>query len=309
MVDKPDVRAVWANNGEKTNPGESKLDLGWVAEIPTHQNFNWLQNRISAFQAHVNERGIPDWDANTSYLDGAFVRFEGQLWISNLTENLNRNPNEWPGYWEKYADHVANQVVASISTDVGLTGDGSSVSPLTMDVPSLTVNDSATLSAQDSLIYFDEAQQLHKSIKLENLTVYFEQTIGGNTGGQLLGAVDIDAPTSNSGYNFVIPIEVPTDGTYLTIFVSLVENGFQTTDSGNSLVTINLDSTLILERTGTPWQFISGEDDIVILATAINLDTSILHQLETAGSYVLTTYVKPRYGRPVTGSIQVYSNG
>ena len=124
MTDKPDVRSVWAETGEKTHPGFQKVSDGWVAEIPTYQNFNWLQHRQSAFQAHVNERGIPAWDDLTTYLLGAVVLHLDEVWRSTVPDNLGVEPGQG-GDWITYSDYVTQNYVPSIATSEGVKGDGS----------------------------------------------------------------------------------------------------------------------------------------------------------------------------------------
>lgn len=100
-VTKPDVRVPWADTGAKTDPGVAKNTLGWIAEIPTHQNFNWLLNKHGAFCAHANENGIPQWDSATDYPVGALVRgSDGNLYHSLQTPNTNQNPVSVPAFWQ-----------------------------------------------------------------------------------------------------------------------------------------------------------------------------------------------------------------
>lgn len=59
---------IWADGGDKIKPSDDKIQTGWLPEIPTRQNFNWLDNRQDQFNAHVNQHGIPVWDIYTPYL-------------------------------------------------------------------------------------------------------------------------------------------------------------------------------------------------------------------------------------------------
>ena len=59
---------IWAALGDVETPTDAKMETGWVAEVPKAQVENWVQNRQDAFNAHVNERGIAEWDATTDYL-------------------------------------------------------------------------------------------------------------------------------------------------------------------------------------------------------------------------------------------------
>ena len=59
---------IWASLGDVETPTDVKMETGWVAEVPKAQVENWVQNRQDAFNAHVNERGIAEWDATTDYI-------------------------------------------------------------------------------------------------------------------------------------------------------------------------------------------------------------------------------------------------
>lgn len=67
---KPLIQKLWASGGAVVQPSDTKIETGWTAEVPPHQWENWIQNRQDQYLAHINERGIPEWDGNTDYLAG-----------------------------------------------------------------------------------------------------------------------------------------------------------------------------------------------------------------------------------------------
>lgn len=68
LISKPtDVSKIWADTGDKSEPDDAKKSLGWVEEIPTYQDFNWLFNKIDQMGAHCNQLGVPVWDSETEY--------------------------------------------------------------------------------------------------------------------------------------------------------------------------------------------------------------------------------------------------
>ena len=67
LITKPDFTYVWASGGAVVAPNDAKKQQGWVAEAPPFQYDNWLQNRQDQMLAHINQRGIPAWDALTNY--------------------------------------------------------------------------------------------------------------------------------------------------------------------------------------------------------------------------------------------------
>ena len=61
---------IWASQGTVEVPEDTKINSGWTLEVPKFQVENWVQNRSDQFAAHVNERGIPEWDDTTDYIAG-----------------------------------------------------------------------------------------------------------------------------------------------------------------------------------------------------------------------------------------------
>lgn len=96
-----DINYVWASAGDKIKPTLQKVQLGWVQEIPTLQNFNWLDSRQDQYIAYINQHGIPEWDADTSYYTGrSYVQdtVDGTVWRA-LTDNTNKNPTTNASDW------------------------------------------------------------------------------------------------------------------------------------------------------------------------------------------------------------------
>jgi len=58
---------IWASGGAIVEPSDVKKQTGWTPEVPPHQWENWIQNRQDKYLAHINQRGIPEWDGNTEY--------------------------------------------------------------------------------------------------------------------------------------------------------------------------------------------------------------------------------------------------
>src|SRR5690554_5601112 len=101
LVDKPDVNKVWAVGGAIVEPPDSKKQLGWVAEVPPFQFENWIQNRQDLFNAHVNQRGIVEWDGETEYEAGrSYVQdpVDGTIYRCTVS-NTNNIPSSSPGFW------------------------------------------------------------------------------------------------------------------------------------------------------------------------------------------------------------------
>ena len=101
MPAKPDLEFLWAETGATSVPSDSKIQAGWIAEIPTHQMENWIQNRQDTFLAHINEEGIPVWDAVTTYEIGNIAKgSDDSLYVALTGTNQNNNPVSSPADWE-----------------------------------------------------------------------------------------------------------------------------------------------------------------------------------------------------------------
>lgn len=77
LISKPDYTYIWASGGSLVAPSDTKKQVGWTAEVPPFQWENWIQNRQDQFIAHINQRGIPQWDGLTEYEAGGLSYVQG----------------------------------------------------------------------------------------------------------------------------------------------------------------------------------------------------------------------------------------
>lgn len=77
LISKPDYTYIWASGGSSVEPSNTKKQTGWTAEVPPFQWENWIQNRQDQFIAHINQRGIPQWDGQTEYEAGGLSYVQG----------------------------------------------------------------------------------------------------------------------------------------------------------------------------------------------------------------------------------------
>lgn len=97
---KPSIKNVWATSGVKVEPSDAKVNAGWIVERPPHQFQNFLQNRSDQFLKHINEAGIPMWDAVTVYTAGKSYAqgSDGKIYkclVDGFNENPVGNPTKW----------------------------------------------------------------------------------------------------------------------------------------------------------------------------------------------------------------------
>ena len=102
LFSKPQFNNVWANGGTKLSPDVSKISVGWVVEIPPYEFDNWIQNRQDALLAHINQVGVPMWDATVEYQAGkSYIQgtTSGVIYRA-VTTNTNVNPElDIQGNW------------------------------------------------------------------------------------------------------------------------------------------------------------------------------------------------------------------
>lgn len=73
MTTPTGLELVWANAGGASDPGDSKYQLGWIAEIPTFQNFNYVLQALDKAKLSYAEKDIHAWQDNINYQAGARV--------------------------------------------------------------------------------------------------------------------------------------------------------------------------------------------------------------------------------------------
>lgn len=103
---KPNMTRVWAESAPPTNiedpdvttPG--KWAMGWIAETPGFENFNYLQQYFTQSLTYLNEQGIARWDANTTYPIGAYSKGSNNTLYVAKVETTGDDPTSSPTEWE-----------------------------------------------------------------------------------------------------------------------------------------------------------------------------------------------------------------
>lgn len=96
---KPDMSLAWAETGSIVKPATAKIQSGWISEKPPFENENWEQNRMDVYAQHLDERGIPNWDALVIYNLGSRAFFGTEQWESIQNSNLGQSPVAGSGWW------------------------------------------------------------------------------------------------------------------------------------------------------------------------------------------------------------------
>lgn len=92
MAKPSKLDVVWAENGTSIDPGDTKTELGWVAEIPPYQHLNYITNKHSAALANLNEFGTLEWDTLTSYAKNATAVYNTIVYRSMSDNNIGNIP-------------------------------------------------------------------------------------------------------------------------------------------------------------------------------------------------------------------------
>lgn len=101
FVKPQNINKVWSSSGDRVAPTDQKINQGWVPEIPPHQWFNFIDNKQDQAIAHINQMGIPQWDAVTEYqANKSYVQgpTDGVIYRATQT-HTNQNPEVSSGYW------------------------------------------------------------------------------------------------------------------------------------------------------------------------------------------------------------------
>lgn len=81
------LELVWADAGGTSDPSDFKYQLGWVSEIPTFQNFNYVLNGLDRAKLAYAEKDIYPWQDLISYGLGARVEKNGKIYRCKTAHN------------------------------------------------------------------------------------------------------------------------------------------------------------------------------------------------------------------------------
>lgn len=85
---------TWAHAGPKTSPTVNKINTGWLfKEQPPYVHMNWLQNLITRQINYLLRSGVPEWDADTDYLQHDFARLNEDVYRALVPNRDNKPPH------------------------------------------------------------------------------------------------------------------------------------------------------------------------------------------------------------------------
>ena len=105
-ITKPPVLPIWADAGDKVQPTNAELQVGWPlsATPPSRQRFNWLLNFASNAVRYFSRRGLPDYDAAETYMVGdRIIGNDDKTYRSVVDNNVANLPSTDSGtHWERW---------------------------------------------------------------------------------------------------------------------------------------------------------------------------------------------------------------
>lgn len=103
IIVKPSMQKIWASTGSTAVPPDAKIASGWGYEMMPFEWENWIQNRNDTMLAHLNQRGIALWDAETEYqASGSYVLGSNGTVYRCLVTHTNADPvTDATGKWER----------------------------------------------------------------------------------------------------------------------------------------------------------------------------------------------------------------
>jgi hypothetical protein len=211
---------IWANGGTKIDPGATKVNIGWVVQLPPYEYQNWVDNRQDRAIAHINQHGVAEWDATTEY-QGLLSYTQGSDGViyKCLQTNTNKDPSNtlnnlfWAVAFEQYGSVavVSTTLAAHITNYQTLAGIGNlSAARANLSVYSKVESDTrfAGLNGSPSQVFsIAVATQPEHAVRLGQvaglLTQATESTLGvvklATTGSTEAGVDDLTAITPLKG--------------------------------------------------------------------------------------------------------------
>lgn len=101
---RPTVLPVWADAGDKVQPSNAELQVGWPLSNtpPARQRWNWLINWLWNGVRYLVRRGMPDWDSTETYEIGDRCNGPDGYTYKSLTQNTNKTPASNPADWVRW---------------------------------------------------------------------------------------------------------------------------------------------------------------------------------------------------------------
>lgn len=110
-ITKPPVLPAWADAGDKVQPSNAELSVGWPVSStpPSRQRFNWVLNYVANAVRYFSRRGLVDYDAAETYMTGdRIIGDDGKTYRSLIDNNTAQTPSTSPTKWERWGFSLAD---------------------------------------------------------------------------------------------------------------------------------------------------------------------------------------------------------
>lgn len=189
MTDQVNVDLIWALTATVSpiDPGDAKYLQGWISEIPSFQNFNYVLQALGKNLLVLAESGNFKWQAEIVYKAGTRVIEDGLVYTCK-TDHTNQNPvlDTLKDYW------VSGLLIGNASPSTLLASNGFLVKDVNSRVSATTWDGSdITLANKSSLLQLNTDNTLVKNWLL------------GNVSGKLV-AVDVGTTNNPDGRSIAL---------------------------------------------------------------------------------------------------------
>lgn len=119
-ITKPPVLPAWADAGDKVQPSNAELSVGWPVSStpPSRQRFNWVLNFVANAVRYFSRRGMPDYDAAETYMTGdRVIGDDGKTYKCLADSTTGLAPSANPAKWERWGF-----TLGEMASESGLTG-------------------------------------------------------------------------------------------------------------------------------------------------------------------------------------------
>lgn len=127
------LNTIWSTSGTRVDPGDAETNTGWVVQLPPYQTANWIEWKQDSAIAHINQHGIPEWDAVTEYQGNlSYTQGSDGIIYKCLVTNFNLDPTNplnsasWAVAFETYGSVavVQSALTAHLTNYATLSGIG-----------------------------------------------------------------------------------------------------------------------------------------------------------------------------------------
>ena len=195
MTTPINLNMVWALSGGTTDPdiaNPGKYESGWISEIPSYQNFNYVLKAIDNNILSLAETGIYPWQDEIFYKAGLRVARDGKIWTCILSHNdsAGSNPRDplldtTNSYW------VHGMIIGGVDPSTLSSGDGVKIDQ---------VNARSVTAWEGNDITIQNANSL---ISLQTLNASVKNWLIGNISGEVC-IVDVGTTVSPDGRSIAL---------------------------------------------------------------------------------------------------------